>query len=37
MKTTLLLTFIFSILAFAACQTATADKTAAEIKQISVE
>jgi rhodanese-related sulfurtransferase len=37
MKTTLFLTFIFSILAFAACQTATADKTAAEIKQISVE
>ncbi len=37
MKMTLFLTFIFSILAFAACQTATADKSAAEIKQISVE
>ena len=37
MKTTLFLTFIFSILAFAACQPATADKTAAELKQISVE
>ena len=36
MKTALFLTFVFSILTFAACQTATADKSANAVQQISV-
>lgn len=37
MKTILLTGFIFALAAIAACQTATTDESAGEIKQVSVE